>query len=504
MSTNKSLPTLYVIILALIFTALFYKQSLGLNLPIAELLYAALIIKNKELSHNNILKIMLFVAFLFTGIYSVFVHSTLIFFANFLFLGLFSGSRVLEKNNALHYHFAALLLHFVKVPKALAQKISLGNKANGKLTYRLKQSAILLIPTVLIVVFTSIYREANPKFDGVMSGFNGLFVNLFDGINLDIDFSLIFTFILMLFFASLLLLFNAFPKLNDGLKNLNDKLSRKRKYHNAYKTMALKNEYKAAIFLFITLNLLLLVVNFIDIQWVWFNFEWTGQYLKQFVHEGTYLLIFSILLSFAIVLYFFRRNLNFYAKNTLLKRLCYAWLLQNAILSVSVLIRNYHYIQHFALAYKRIAVIAFLILTIFALATVFVKISQKKSMHYIVRMNALSFCVVLFSFSLFGWDEIIANYNFSQKGKAFVHLNFLSQLSDKTLPYLDKSRATIEAIDSFNTEKVGAEEYYLDPYEYLNRIYYKKQNFVAVWEQKSFLEWNYPEYAAYNEITQVK
>jgi hypothetical protein len=63
------------------------------------------------------------------------------------------------------------------------------------------------------------------------------------------------------------------------------------------------NEYKAGIVLLIALNALLLFVNIIDIKWVWIGFEFEGQYLKEFVHKGTYLLILSIIISIGIVLY---------------------------------------------------------------------------------------------------------------------------------------------------------------------------------------------------------
>jgi hypothetical protein len=81
-----------------------------------------------------------------------------------------------------------------------------------------------------------------------------------------------------------------------------------------FKFNSLKKEFIAGIFLLLILKSLILVVSSIDIYWVWFNFKWEGQYLKQFVHEGTYLLILSILISIALILFLFRGNHNFYKK----------------------------------------------------------------------------------------------------------------------------------------------------------------------------------------------
>ena len=115
-----------------------------------------------------------------------------------------------------------------------------------------------------------------------------------------------------------------------------------------------------ALIVFTLLNLLLLVVNVLDINWIWFDFEVPLEFsLKQFVHEGTYLLIFSILLSMMLVLYFFRSSLNFYPKKKALVVLGKIWIIQNMVLAFSVFIRNYHYIDYHGLAGKRIGVIAF-------------------------------------------------------------------------------------------------------------------------------------------------
>ena len=160
---------------------------------------------------------------------------------------------------------------------------------------------------------------------------------------------------------------------NDFLQRIRKRVSRQLNLNS------LTNELKAAIFLLAILNIIILILNVIDIYWVWFNFSWDGALLKQFVHEGTYLLILSIIISIIIVLYYFRGNLNFYKNNIWLKRLSYAWIMQNAILAISVGIRNYWYIYYYSLAYKRIAVIVFLILTLYGLYTVYQKVKDKKS-----------------------------------------------------------------------------------------------------------------------------
>jgi hypothetical protein len=66
-----------------------------------------------------------------------------------------------------------------------------------------------------------------------------------------------------------------------------DDLERKRIRHFlTFKTTGLKTQNIMGIITLIALNVLILIFNIIDIQSVWF-FEWEGDFLKEFVHQGT-------------------------------------------------------------------------------------------------------------------------------------------------------------------------------------------------------------------------
>ena len=252
--------------------------------------------------------------------------------------------------------------------------------------------------------------------------------------------------------------------------------------------------------MFAFLNLVILVLNIADIKWVWYGFEWKGQYLKQFVHEGTYLLILSIIISIILVLYFFRGNLNFYQNNKLLKSLSYIWIVQNGILTISVAIRNFWYINYFALAYKRIGVIFFLVLVFYGLFSVYRKVSQRKSTFYIFKTNAYATLIVLILGSLINWDSVIAKYNFENSNRSFLHLNYLSTLSDKALPYLDKSLPELKRIDKIQKEKFPFKEKFMTPEAYYHIIENRKKMFLDKWDTKSILSWNLPEYLAAKKL----
>jgi hypothetical protein len=256
--------------------------------------------------------------------------------------------------------------------------------------------------------------------------------------------------------------------------------------------MALRNENTVGIISLVMLNALLLFINAIDITYVWFGFSYTPNLnLTQYVHEGTGMLIFSIVLAMFVLLFFFRGNLNFYKRNKWLRYGAYGWIAQNAILVISVLLRDYYYITHMGLAYKRIGVLVFLLMVLMGLITVFIKIHQRKTVYYLWRVNGWFAVVLLVTASCVHWDETIAGYNLAHKNSIPIDVKFLLTLSDKTLPLLDKNR------DVLDKEKNTV---IYDSYDRHDMLYYgvtpvqffeiRKKDFFEKQKTYSWLSWN--------------
>lgn len=252
------------------------------------------------------------------------------------------------------------------------------------------------------------------------------------------------------------------------------------------KILGLKNEYQSALILLILVNVLLCIVNMIDVNWIWFNFKYHRSFnLTQFVHEGTYLLILSILLSMAIMLYFFRGNLNFYPQRKKLIVLSSIWIAQNIILTISVAIRNYHYIHYYGLAYKRIGVIFFLVLTLFGLCTLFLKIRFQKSTYYLLHWNSWSIYAAFILLGLVNWDIIILKNNIQLPYKENLDVEFLLDLSDKTLPLIDQNK------DLLNVQNWQSNN------NNFHVMYEKRVNDFLVGKKDSWYSWSYLEGKAY-------
>lgn len=485
---------------ALLFTLLFHRQDFGLNILLADGVILALLYFTGKLDLRQRLVLTMTAGFLLSGLAVVFVYSPFVIVVHFICLFLFGGMLLYTGARSL------LTTFFLAVCNLMAAQIEFGqqlSKRTGDSRWGvvLRRSRVFLIPVVIVAVFLGFYRCSNPVFDQlagkVDSGIGTFFGDVFgrfDGIA-------VFVFLLCLFVVNFLLLKGDIPAdivANDEKQS--DSLTRTRERTVKNLKPSLKQEYKAGLFLLISLNLLLGLVNVIDIDFVWLNFNWEGQYLKQFVHEGTYILILSILFSGGIVLYFFRGNLNFYEKNVWLKRLCYVWLIQNGFLALSVAMRNYHYISNFGLAYLRIALLFFLCLVLYGLYVIYMKIHGRRSQHFFLRRNLMAAYIVMVATTFINWEGLIVRYNFAHSDTAFLHFEFLTDCPDKTLPELDRDVATMTAIREKQIRKFDFAAQSISPEVYVSTIAKRKAAFRQKWQSKSWLSWNYREWKAYREL----
>jgi len=491
-----------VIINTALFPWLFYHHSIGLNLLLFNLLVLSGLYITDKLDLKSSLNRYISAGTLLTAFFVVYNGSDLAIAVNILSLFFLAGTELFPKGRNLFYTSLISFVNFFSAQlsfTSLTRGLTSGMK-KFKVFSLLK---LILIPLGIVLLFMLMYKTANPVFEGLVKSFfdaiESFFIWFFKLIDVALIMTVIFGFVLSNYFF-----LGESNQFIAGLdESSSDQLNRKRKkVISEFNSTGLKNEYKSAIILFALLNLLILVINLIDVWWVWFNFEWSGEYLKQFVHEGTYILILSILISLAISIFYFRGNINFLKNNRLLKYLAYVWLGQNAILTLSVGIRNFWYIHYFSLAYLRIGVVFFLLLTLFSIYTVYVKIRDKKTTYYLFRKNALAAYVLLITMAFFNWDIIIVRYNFSHAETAFIHFDFLASLSDNALPYLEKSEAELAEIDKFQRERFPFREQYLSSEQYADRIGVRKQNFLQSWQERSWQEWNFAGERAYRKLTE--
>ncbi len=490
-------------LLSILFVLLFYKQDIGLNNFLFNLLLLLMLYFTGRIDFKNKLWVTVASGTFFSSLMVLINNSDLAITINYLSLFLLAGITVYNHfKNLFTIGLSAFTLLFTSQINFIKELLGI-NTNNAGVSRLARYIKLIVIPLIIVFAFALMYKVSNPYFEEYTLSFFDSIDKLLSRFFDIVDINIFWVWVFGLLVSNFLLLGKKQDSVLFFEKNTTDELVRK-KVNNSGKhvTTGLITEYKTGIILFTLLNILLLVVNLLDVVNVWFGFKWNGQYLKQFIHEGTYMLLFSIFISIVITLYYFRGNLNFYKKNRLLKRLAALWLFQNALLTVSVGIRNFWYIHYYNLAYLRIGVIFFLIFTLAGIYLVFIKIKSRKSGWYVFRKSSLAVYLILVVMTFFNWDVIIARYNFAHYKTAFIHYNFLSSLSNKALPWLDKPLDELEKITALQKKQpFKIEKWYQKPDAYYNAIEEKKKSFLASWPEKGFLSWNYADARAYRLLT---
>ncbi|UTW62321.1 DUF4173 domain-containing protein [bacterium SCSIO 12741] len=491
---------------SLLFNYVFWGESLGINLFLFSLFLTLFAVPFRLVKTDRHVQVLALGALL-TGFSVLFIHSTMsvvIHILSMVLLITFANQAGREILKSIWYAIPTLVHNLLLIPKNMRDGINHsqpeGIPAKGLLRF-LKLS---VFPLIVVAVFFILFRVANPIFYDFSTDFLDYVGAYLEHLYEVLSFPRIFFFLsgfTLVFWALYSQHSEKFAELESRMKNIIERIRPNRpkpvstsqattSSHPKHSFIALKNENRTARIMMVLVNLLLVAVNLIDIIWGWFGLEYKGDFdLTAYVHEGTYILIFSILLSMSLILYFYRRNQNFYPFQNQLKPLTYLWILQNAVLVISVAIRNLQYIHYYGLAYKRIGVFVFLTLVLFGLYTLVLKVKDRKSAYYLIRWNSWSIYAAFIAISLFNWDGIILRHNLKLAYPQNLDIEFLVSLSDKTLPLLDQNR---QILDIENWQQPNNNFHY----QLESRI----QDFKERYESESWLSWNYQDMRAYHHF----
>ncbi|MFY0643610.1 MAG: DUF4173 domain-containing protein [Bacteroidia bacterium] len=496
------LPSSIITLLSVLaFGLLFYKHQLGLNVAIYALITLLLFLSFKRSFFTSKLNLVVASGFGLSAIsYSVYGSPfalAISIFSFFILFGLHSFTSfknllyAIPNTFATYFHAWEDFFNSSFENRFFKKQLKLG-----------KWFRIAFIPLLVVALFVLLYSLGSSHFADWFGRVFGEFADWLLNITKYVNIQFVFILLLGLVFGVIHALNNRETWISKTESLIPDFIKRNRKKERShFRNLDLKYEYKSAVFLFGLLNTLLAVLVFLEIKNEWLGFHWDGEFLKGSVHSGTYVLIFSILISIAITAYFYRRNLNFYPRAKTLHLLTKIWIVLNVLLVVAVAVRNYHYILYFALAYKRIGVYFFLILCVIGLLTLWFKISQKKSSFYLIRVNAIVAYVGLVSLCFFNWDGIIAKYNIAHHDRSFVHVEFLLKLSDKALPHLKLDSAQIQAIEEKQQEAIPfAERGYFNEHNYEHTIDRRITLFKHEFESNSWLDRTISDYWVYEKL----
>lgn len=384
-----------------IFAYLFYDQSIGVNFLIFPILVLLVMIylgfKKKYL--------VPFIGLICTG-FGVFMYdetpAIAIHFLSVIILFGFLTDRIKS------LYLASIMGGISGFLSLITKTVDLFSNSNtvfSQLRFNRSNAFSIIIALLVTLIFGSIYASANPLFSDLLT-----FVTF---TNYQINWELI----MVILGGSIMMAAVFYPFRVEFVKTIEEKMPSvlsaiQTEIEDSEFLNALKTENKSGIIMLSMLNILILFFNLFDVINLTRGIVLpNGMTYSQYVHEGVNLLIISVILAIGVILFFFRGNLNFYSGNQLLKKLAFAWLIQNTLLLLLVAQKNTSYIGAYGLTYKRIGVYVFLLLTMAGIALTFIKIIRQKTIWYLLRTGSTTAYLTLCVFVVFNWDAIILRYN---------------------------------------------------------------------------------------------
>lgn len=407
----------FILVCSVIFTLLFYNESVGVNLAIFGLVLTGLICyyfqdKFTERSHLVLVitSVLSCIAFAWYGDFASF----LALFLSVVFLQFKTHENKLKIIQVFPLVFLNGITSLGRVfifSQWLPQRKISNNFAKKLIAY-------FMIPAIFLILFFVVYSFGSDHFS-----------SLFTNYTLDIDILQLIAITGLGFYISFTfwnywipdVCYDKNPMLdndfNEEVKNQNQ---------SSFSFLDIDFERKSGEITLFLLNALLLV--FIAT----YNYEQFFEVVEKAnlssdTHERVNAVIFSILMAVGVILFYFKGGFNFDSKAKNLKRLAKIWILLNGILIISTIIKNSEYISCFGLTYKRLGVYAFLILAIIGLLFSLLKITKQKTNAYLLNQMIWYFYGTVLLCSFVNWGNFITNYNISvNKG---VEPRFLSNLS---------------------------------------------------------------------------
>jgi Leucine-rich repeat (LRR) protein len=413
------------------YSMLFYRQSAGINFIIFDIVMITLLLMlNKSLLKNR-LWLTVAAGTLISGFGTMLYGNGLCVISSAVSLLLLSAVSFSKNSSVIFGLLYSVYSTLSAVVYMFIDFVSRRNKAEKSESKKGKTVLSVLIAAVILIFFFILYRESNPLFKDFTRNINLDFIS-FEWIRFTL--------------GGLILLYGFFYHRNipsvynydlEGSDNAYTLEQDKIKSNKISEWFGLPKELTLGISLFILLNLMILIVNGLDIVYLWcgnalpVNMDYSAA-----VHQSVGNLITSILAAIVLILFFFRAELNFIKNNRLLRVVAYFWIFQNAILLASTMYRNHLYIAEFALTQKRIGVYFYLLLCMAGLLSAGIKIFNKKRNWYLFRFNGMVVYVLLIVSTLINWDALITRYNLKHTKNA--DYQYLVNLNYSNLPDLEQ------------------------------------------------------------------
>ena len=293
---------------SILFSTLFYKQSLGLNITLFSLITIAVLITYNVNTFKRKSTIAFSILYLISSLSFFFFRSNLSLIANIVSFLTLVG-HVSELNTSIYVNwlngFYSFIAGFFHRNFSVDQKETQNAKPKKDIDY-IQWIKIIGIPIVAIIIFINLYKKGNPVFNDLINKIDFSFINL--------------QWILLSFLGYYLLYNISQPVKVDPATTLDKNTDNNLIQKKELSATLLYKENQLGIVLISLLNLLIIFFLITDFTFLLSSQDLRASVFSNQVHSGINALIASIVMAIVIILYFFRGNLNFYQKKQKLKK----------------------------------------------------------------------------------------------------------------------------------------------------------------------------------------
>lgn len=397
---------LLIVLNAIMITVLFYATGLGINCLIFSIVLIAVMFVKKTITINSIPHLILLVISSAALLYNFQSLTFIIYLFNVLLLLGSIHQGVKNTSYKLGQGFIGLLA-------TLPLSLSTLNFKTDKDEFKLGKFLPYLIALPIGLVFLLLYKSGNPIFEHYLNKIDLSFIEAGS------------------FFFFCFALYLSFPIVLGDQKLWFDHYASTKAF--IYKSDTATPQLEAQSFKVIiwTLSVLLGFFHLADACVLLAGQLPENLSMTDYLHQGFWTLVFSVILSVVLILIFFRNQLGYHPASKPFKTLAYVWLALNVILLISTGIKNSIYVMEYGLTYKRIAVFAFLVVSMILIATCALKVNNNLKINVFFGKSILICTAFITLLSIVPWDHAITTYNLSN-GPKQVDLDYLLGLNNNT------------------------------------------------------------------------
>ncbi|MFT5192307.1 MAG: hypothetical protein ACI957_005360 [Verrucomicrobiales bacterium] len=188
-------------------------------------------------------------------------------------------------------------------------------------------------------------------------------------------------------------------------------------------------------------NLIFIIANSADAWFLWSGAgRPQGVTPSDFVHQGVHRIIACVILA-AVVLSLVFHQAKEVVQTHGVKALAYAWIVQNFVLTGSVILRLKLYVDTFQLSLLRLHVLCFLLLVATGFVLLVIKIKRDHGFAWLLNANCLAVFGLFFIMQFVNDRGLVAHVNYSmalQNPNHTLDVDYLAALGSPAWPTLHR------------------------------------------------------------------